>query len=822
VVVGAVLLFLITTLGGVTPGSAAPAAPHASPTPLGAMLAASAGPWALPGPVPATDAPRYDWGFAYIIYGVDDDTTHFMGEGAAMVVDDHLRNITVFGGEGSGGLTNYTVNYNSTTGVFQVGVLDPSPSPRTNSSFASVPGRDFAVLFGGLTDLPRQRTANDTWVYYFGNQTWVNVTHGAAPPARENAAFAVNDSGNEALLQGGIEPAYRSGSSSATVIWNDTWSLNLTTFDWTELSQVSAPPPEYGSSMIWQNGTDRYLLFGGCALTCTNDLWSFGGSPLTWRPLATNGGPSPRASPAFVWDGYDHVGIVYGGFDWNGTGANALGDGYLYSPAQNSWSLLDVGGGPGPRFGAPAAWAMFPGCIGLNLLGGNIVLSGPPMNASVLEPFYAPQPNCFPDLISGGGPPPPPCSVSQVPLSVYVYDNFTQAALPGASVNIDGGCVHRTVTTNLAGYANVSIPAPDKLNVTASDPGYRSHEVTDLFLPNSTNHLRLPLGPYPSLHVRAFGESLDGVYPLGGVAVAQSSTLELGATNSAGWFNTTSLVVPGGILTVVGSRANYSTASTTIRVPYAGSVSAMLTLQVAGDIDLEVVDALSGAPVPDAVGLLTDLDPGAGSPVPVTTNAGGWANLSEMFSANFSFQASAPGYLSNSTVFDHPWVDRSFVVLPLRPMVGADLDVWVLDRNTGAPIGGALLSVGSLQSNTTDRNGWSNLTDLRPAGLYLVTVSAAGFIANHSWLRLNYYEVIDRYVVELLPLTNCPTGGCGTTPTGASASAFAFLAEHGLPEAVLLALPVVLLAAGMTYLLWEGRRRGPPPRPEPSPASEGR
>ncbi len=38
------------------------------------------------------------------------------------------------------------------------------PSARTNASFASVPGHDFPVLFGGLTDLRTQATTNDTWV----------------------------------------------------------------------------------------------------------------------------------------------------------------------------------------------------------------------------------------------------------------------------------------------------------------------------------------------------------------------------------------------------------------------------------------------------------------------------------------------------------------------------------------------------------------------------------------------------------------------------------------------------------------------------------
>ena len=98
-----------------------------------------------------------------------------------MVVDDSLRNITTFGGEGSGGLDELTVNYNYSAGYFNVSQNSPGPSARANDSFAAVPGKDFAVLFGGLTNLPTQQTANDTWVYYFANQTWLNVTHAWLP-----------------------------------------------------------------------------------------------------------------------------------------------------------------------------------------------------------------------------------------------------------------------------------------------------------------------------------------------------------------------------------------------------------------------------------------------------------------------------------------------------------------------------------------------------------------------------------------------------------------------------------------------------------------
>jgi hypothetical protein len=822
---GALLVasFLTLLLAGpaLAVGGAPPSAPQGSRAGGPAAESVAAAQWAAPlsrGVAAASGAPTYDWGLAYIYYGPGDDTTHFLGEGASMVVDNALRNITVFGGEGRGGLTNYTVNYNYSTGIFNVGVLFPSPTPRTNASFATVPGRNFAVLFGGLTDLGSQQTANDTWVYYFANQTWVNVTTGPAPPPRESAAFAVNSSGDSALLEGGWDPTYRSNGSTGITIWNDSWQLNLTSWRWSRVASDLAPPPEYGGAMIWQPSTERYLLFGGCALTCTNSFWSFGGDPAQWHPLPSIDLPGPRAAPAFAWDDLDQVALLFGGFTWNGTTPSPLGDTFMFTPATARWTPLDLGGGPGPRYDAPSAWADFPGCIGLNIEGGSPTLEGPPENASVLEPILAPQPNCFPDLLSGGGPPPPPCSIQQVPLSVFVFDQISGLPLPNASVNIDGGCVHRTVYTDRSGYANVSLPAPDRLNITASADGYRSAERTETFLPNVSANLRLGLLPYPSLHVRAYGTDPSGTHPLGEVEVVQGTTLVLGTTDANGWLNTTHIIVPGAWLTVFGSHANYSTASDRVAVPTDGPFYANLTLRSAGNLDLEFVDVTTGDPIPGATGQIHDTDPGGGWPVNVYANSGGWANLSRYGAGNYTFNGSAPGYLPNSTTFYHGWIVPGYALLFLAPVQGATFHVWVEDGTSHLPIANAAVDVGSRQFGSTDTQGWFNFSDIRPTGLVSVLVSASGYVSNQSWVRLANSQVVDRYPVNLSELTACGGPGCVKPVAVSGPPPFSYLIDQGPTGSLLLALPALLVIAGVLYALRLRREGEPPVDPQEFPA----
>ncbi|HEV2318084.1 MAG TPA: kelch repeat-containing protein [Thermoplasmata archaeon] len=803
-------------------GAHAPARPQpgpAVPNHLGAISGRTSAPSAEV--LGMQGFPNMEWGTAIIVYGPGDDTTHFLGEGARMVVDDHLRNVTVFGGEGSGGLSNQTIIYNYSSGDLFVDYLDPSPTARTNASFADVPGRDFAVLFGGLTDLRTQRASNETWVYYFGNETWRNVTRAVAPPPRESAAFAVNSSAGTGLLEGGWDPAYRVNGSSAVVLWNDTWSINLTTFRWTQLHPANAPAPASGAAMIWENSTDRYELFGGCGLSCSNTLWSFAGRPADWVPVATNGVLSARAGSTFAWDGADQVGILFGGSSGTGTNPTALGDGYFFSPNSSTWAGLGVSGGPGPRYDAPSAWADFPGCVGLIVVGGNTVLQEAPGNASVLEPVAVPQPNCFPDLISGGGKPPPPCSQLHTALSVFVYNNLTGEGIPNASVNVDGGCVHRTATTNAAGYLNLTIPAPDKLNVTGMSFGYRTNEVKSLFLPNTTNNIRLPLGPLPSLNVRTYGLNASGErYPLGGVTVDQGTSLVLGRTNPAGFLNLTQVDVVGGSLTVFGTLGGYSRASDTVHVPYFGPFWANVTLLDSGPLDLRVVDARTGAPAPGGSLQLSFLDPAGPPPITFATDPAGWFNQSAALAGNYSIVANVPGYLPNTTSFYHPWVATSVIDMLLTPKVGARLNVHLLDALTDFGIAGGQVTVAGFGTMDTSTSGWANFSDVRPAGLYEVTGSASAYSTNQSWVQLDYYAVVSPYDVHLQPVRLCPgLPGC-PAPVKNATTPFGFLGGGGAVTAILYGAPLALLATGIAYVLLVLRprtvARSTPRRPSPT------
>jgi hypothetical protein len=764
--------------------------------------------------VHASALPLLAWGEAYIIYGPGDDTTHVFGEGAGMVAYDPGWNITLFGGEGSGGLTNATSNYNSTTGEFTWEFYTPSPSARANFSFATVPSRGFAVLFGGLTNLSSQRTDNETWIYWFGNQSWQQVSRGLAPPARESAAFAVNDSGGTALLEGGWSPRAAVGNSSATVFWNDTWQLNLTTFRWSELAPSAAPPPMAGSGLIYDTYGQRFDLFGGCAVLCSNGFWAFSGHPGDWHRLATSGSvPAARASASFVWDGVDSLALLFGGFAWAGSAPSAFADTFAFDPAASRWTALDLTNNPGPRFDAPSTWAQYPGCTGLNVVGGSPSLLAPPTNASVLEPITAPTNNCFPDLYTGlGGPPPPSCSVNGTAVNLDVRDRLTGQGIANATVAVDGHCLQRQIVTNAFGFANFSAPSPDTVNFSASAPGYHPGNLTSLIAPNITNELTLDLSPLPALRARTYGIDLSGIpAPLYNVSVYAGSTLLLGRSNVDGFLNVSDLTSPTGSLLLHGLLTNHSSSQANITVPYTGYVYANLSLQDPGPLTLDVIDRATGRGIAGATGIIVPLDPGNLLTLAYSTAANGSYFDATLAGGNYSVGASAAGYVPGGTsapVF-HPWRNRTVVVLALTARYGANLSVRLLDASTGLPIAGGSVTVGANPPEGTNSAGWANFTDLLPPGVTPVVGTATGYLSNRSYVPLDYYSVFPEYDLRLPPASHCARVGCPPPAvSGTGPGPFAFLPAGSVAStALLVGAPGAILALAVGYLLLAPSRR---------------
>ncbi len=810
---------LLPTFGS-SPAGLSPPPPSAVP------------PRSIAGPGPALAAePTYSWSTAQIYYSPGDPAGLLFGEGAVMAVDDRVQNTVSFGGWAMDGLSDYTLVYdNASNGTWWYAGSPTSPLARANASFASFAPADEAVLFGGLANLSSERTLNDTWAYHFDTETWVNVSSRAAPPARESAAFAIDPADGLGILFGGISPRYAVGNSTGSLLWNDTWLLNLSTFTWTSASIGNGPPAEFGGSLVWDPVADEFLLFGGCSASrCTDGVWTYTPGSARWGHPALGGSPpSARGSAAFVWDPLDNVALLFGGLAPGPDGPVALGGTYLLDVSLGDWSTILSTGGPPPTYGAASAFSDYPGCVGMWVQGGSSAPTGIVYNVSVLEPTSSLIPNCFTPFGGGtGGGPPAACSNVSAHLTVQVRDALTGDGLVGADLDVSGSCGLRHAVSGAGGFVNITEPAPDLLTITASRVGYHSATVSATYtgLPGAVE--RIDLAPLPTLTVRVFGRTAQGVAPLEGASVTVGGTIVLGTSSADGWVNGSAAGWTGGNVTISASAPGFSVSSVSEPLPYSGVAFANLTLQAFGALAIHVVDNATHLGVPGATINLTFVDPVGANTTVELTDPFGWFNTS-LSAGNYSATVAAPGYFSNGTSrpFFHPWIDPTPIEVELARSYGANVAVQVLSAASGRPIANATVSFGGGLSLRSNPAGWANGTNLGPPGLLRISVSAWGYYPNFTTVRVGAYLTLADVPIELTPAPPCsPFADCPAV-NGSAPPGLTLLPPPGLTRTVVLSVPLGLAVAGLAALVLPrlraaGRRPARPAPIEPSAREVG-
>ncbi len=763
-----------------------------------------AGPSAGPHPLVTT---LYDWDPQPFVVPPTFPLGAVAGEGAVMGTSDPHATVLLFGGLASGGLTNITALVNETTADWSIVPTATAPSPRANASLAVTGDGQYAILFGGEVDASRQTVDNQTWLFSFANDTWRNITRPGAPPARESAAFALDPADNIALLEGGWEPAASVSGGGATVIWNDTWTLNLTTLNWSQLPDPTAPRPMYGSSMIFDPVNQTFLLFGGCPGIgiCSSALFQYRLGH-TWNVVAASGDlPPARGAASWVWSSNWQLAFLYGGFQFASNNYLGLNDTYTYDPAGDVWNLV-AGANPPGRFGAGAAFLANNDCPGMYVVGGSLAVTSYPPDGWFLDanPDITAGCNTWGGDEAGGnsGPPPGPCTPI-VNITVHLESSRSLGPIPNGSLTAVGKCGTLRTITGPLGSAVFYLPNE---NVTFSALAALFHgatvRVNTTTVPDDL--VVMPLTPLPTVAFFAQAENAGTApvfAPLSGVVVSWAGGV-LGVTNGTGGLVDPGFPGPQGPTSFLGTRPYYSNASSTVTIPYTGNVTVNLTLLADGLFSVQAYEYPDGQGIAGASGILAPV--GAytyGGSIYFTTGSTGWFNTS-LPQANYTVYLSHPGFVANSThgpVF-HAWRTPTVVRLSMALAYGANLSVRLLSSSTHRPIAAGFVTVGYFPVKTTSLDGYANFTDLLPPGLYNVTGSASGFRSNSTAVDLTY---LHRYTNVTLNLT--PVGGCSpecvTNPNGSSVG-YQLLPGPGTSLELYVVAPLALAVVAAIYITY--------------------
>lgn len=213
------------------------------------------------------------------------------------------------------------------------------PSPRVNAAMAYDTQRQRIWMFGGngSADGLFYEPLGDLWFFDLEDEQWLDRSGGSTSPPGRLFHSLLYDSGRDALvIFGGTDQTSLIGQLGT----NQIWSASISDGQWQELGigSDSVPDTRFWGSMVFDNQSDSYLMFGGHDdgdLGNRNDVWRFNPDDDEWSQV--EGGdsfnapargfcdfppefaeiepdmPERRSSHTLVWSEPNQQAILFGG-----------------------------------------------------------------------------------------------------------------------------------------------------------------------------------------------------------------------------------------------------------------------------------------------------------------------------------------------------------------------------------------------------------------------------------------------------------------------------------------------------------------------------
>ncbi|MHA2313581.1 MAG: Kelch repeat-containing protein, partial [Candidatus Thorarchaeota archaeon] len=263
----------------------------------------------------------------------------------AMAYHSGADRVILFGGHVSGSGTSW-LNHNETwTYDFNTNTWeDKNPAvapPAMCGAMEYDSESDLIILAGGWPDggLSSDSLA-ETWTYNLTSNTWTNVTTVAQPPARGWTEMTYDSDSDLIVIFGGfeIEP-------EPWKILTDTWTYDVNTNTWTEISTVG---PQITGELAYNSALDRVVFYGGAAdmselvADLRSEVWTYDTNTETWEMMVTDVKPPVRARGELIYDSESDKIILFGGVQDGGWPTQVvLHDCWAYDLNNNLWNNVD-------------------------------------------------------------------------------------------------------------------------------------------------------------------------------------------------------------------------------------------------------------------------------------------------------------------------------------------------------------------------------------------------------------------------------------------------------------------------------------------------
>ncbi len=178
---------------------------------------------------------------------------------------------------------------------------------------------------------------NETWSYDLATNLWANLTPVSSPPARSSFGLVYDSRADLVVLFG--------GRSNFGGIYGDTWTYNVTSNRWAWMNPATTWPALADVGMAYDPVADRVIVFGGSNLGPQGDTWALDLDNATWTNLNPSNAPAPRNLPMMTYDATTDRIILFGGASQGGV----VNDTWTYAFATNTWTDVTTTKAPSAR-----------------------------------------------------------------------------------------------------------------------------------------------------------------------------------------------------------------------------------------------------------------------------------------------------------------------------------------------------------------------------------------------------------------------------------------------------------------------------------------
>ena len=229
------------------------------------------------------------------------------------------------------------------------------PVARGYAMMTDLPGETGVLLLGGA-DQPGPPDLPDMWSYE-PKSGWSDITSSTLPES-DIASGVVGNA---------FEFDIDSGLGVFADIEGNTYAYDPTTERWTAKKTKDGPTELLGSSMVYDAGSDRMIVFGGFMFDSgvNGETWAYDVDSNTWEHMHPKNHPSARNYSAMAYDAASDRVILFGGDN----GTDVFGDTWGYDYESDSWTEMSPAKSPAAR---DYSWMVYdPGSDRMVLYGGS-------------------------------------------------------------------------------------------------------------------------------------------------------------------------------------------------------------------------------------------------------------------------------------------------------------------------------------------------------------------------------------------------------------------------------------------------------------------